>query len=257
MRDPKRFLPEFNAVAPGSSPNDDNGHGTHVTGIIAAEHGDRIGTAGLNRRCKVYVGKVFDSAGFGSTMLLYQAIRRAISYARARGWRLIINYSGGGPADPLYEDIGDVVTRGGALLVAAAGNESGPVRFPAALSTKSDGSIWYANVCAVGATDKSDEIASFSNFGPQINVAAPGVDIISALPYPVNGEPKYGLLSGTSMATPYVSGVASWIWTKERTWNAGHVREQLEQTCVDLGPAGRDPNYGFGRIDAYKAVRFM
>jgi subtilisin family serine protease len=254
---PKRFLPGGNYVSAGAPPDDDHYHGTHVTGIVASEHGKRRGIAGVNWRCKVWVGKVFDSAGSGSFMLLYRAVQDAVSFARSRGWRLVINFSGEGGYDPLLEEIGDVVTSGGALLVASTGNSGGPVAYPAALSTRSDGTIWYTNVCAVGATDQNDTIAPFSNFGPQVNVTAPGVDIISAVPYPVNTTPRYEVLSGTSMAAPFVSGVATLIWAKNHNLAAGHVREQLEATAVDLGQPGRDPRYGFGRVDAYRAIREM
>jgi thermitase len=258
LEDPKRFLLGRNYISTGVPPNDDHWHGTHVTGIIASEHGKRRGIAGVNWRCMVYVEKVFDSSGGGSRMFVYQGMMDSIRFARSRGLRLIINYSGGGAYDPvLDEEIGRAVTDAGALLVAAAGNDSGPVAYPAALSTREDGSVWYSNVCAVGATDQNDVLAPFSNFGPQINVTAPGVDIISAMPYPVNTPSRYDLKSGTSMAAPFVSGVASLIWAKNHTLAAGHVREQLEATAVDLGVPGRDPQYGFGRVDAYRALREM
>ena len=254
MEDPRRFLPGENYVTPGTPPNDDHSHGTHVAGIAGSEHGKRRGIAGVNWRCKIHVSKVLDSGLNGSIMFLYRAVQDAVRFARSRGWRLVINFSAGGPYDPLIEDIGDVVTSGGALLVAASGNEAGPVSYPAALSTRPDGTMWYPNVCAVGATDQNDLIWPDSNFGPQINVTAPGVDIISAMPYAPNAPPRYESASGTSMAAPFVSGVASLIWAKIPTLAAGHVREQLENTAVDLGQPGRDPRYGFGRIDAYRAV---
>lgn len=257
MEDPRRFVAGGNYVAPGTAPDDDVGHGTHVTGIIAAEHGKRRGTAGVNWRCRVYVAKVFDAAGNGDAMLLYQAVKDAVAFARARGWRLVINFSGSGAQDPLDDDTCDVVTSGGALLVASTGNSAGPVEYPAALSTRPDGRVWYSNVCAVGATDQNDVVAPFSNFGPQVNVTAPGVDIISCVPYPAGGTPRYELMSGTSMAAPFVSGVAALIFAKQPTFAAGHVREQLEITAADLGRPGRDPYYGFGRIDAFRALREM
>jgi serine protease len=257
MDSPSMFLAGSNFITPGTPPDDDFFHGTFVTGIIAAMQSGR-GIVGVNYWCTVYVEKVLDSAGRGSTMLLYKAVQEAVAFVRRDPPvlnRLIINYSAGGPFDPLYEDVADVARSGGALLVAAAGNSGGPVAYPAALSRKPDGSVWYPNVCAVSATDRNDVIAPFSNFGPQISVCAPGVDIVSALPYPVGGQGRYGTRSGTSMAAPFVSGVATLIWAKERNLAASEVREQLEKTAEHLGaPPDRNPQYGSGRVDAFRAI---
>ena len=124
------------------------------------------------------------------------------------------------------------------LLVAAAGNSSGPVSFPAA----------YPSVLAVSATDSQDQLASFSNFGPEIALTAPGVNIYSTF----KGG-SYATMSGTSMACPHVTGAAALVWAAGAASNAA-VRDALTGAAQDLGPAGRDPSFGYGLVDARKAV---
>jgi hypothetical protein len=118
--------------------------------------------------------------------------------------------------------------------------------------------VWYSNIIAVSATTPGDDLASFSNSGIQINVAAPGVNILSTLPnyrVPISPDLNYGTLSGTSMATPLVSGVAALVWAIAPTLTAAQVRERVQAAAVDLPPAGRDPSFGFGRVNAFAAVR--
>ena len=189
LSNPARFFIGSNFASPGSPPADDHGHGTHVTGIAAAESNNGRGIAGVNWRCRVLACKVFfppvgQASPQGSAFMVYQGTQEAISFARARGWRLIINHSGGGLFySAIYEDCARAALNAGAIFCAAAGNEYGaPVRHPAALSTRADGSVWYENVIAVSATTRGDDLAAFSNRGIQINVAAPGADILSTVP---------------------------------------------------------------------------
>jgi hypothetical protein len=144
----------------------------------------------------------------------------------------------------------EVLRGGDAVLCAAAGNDADSVGYPAALSRS------YDNILAVGATDGADILASFSNRGPEINVVAPGVGILSTLPdYPVGNFPlNYGSLNGTSMATPLVSALAAIVWTQYGFMSAARICRRLEQTAIDLGQPGRDNLYGFGRIDAKSAL---
>lgn len=213
----------------------------------------------MNWKCRLLACKVFDAQGNGSVFALYRAVLESIGFARARNWRLVINYSGRSrDLSATHEEIARAVQEAGALLCAAAGNDSAAVGYPAALSTRPDGSPWYRNILAVSATTRGDELASFSNRGIQINVAAPGVDILSTLPnYPVPISPQlnYGTLSGTSMATPIVSGIAALVWAAAPTLSAVQVGERIQASALDLGAPGRDPLFGFGRVNAFAAVR--
>ena len=128
------------------------------------------------------------------------------------------------------------------VLVAAAGN-SGPRKDSMIYPAK------YSSVIAVGATDNNDVVAKWSSRGPQLSVTAPGVNIYSTY---MGGT--YATMSGTSMACPHVTGTVALILWKNPTLSPDAVRGKLQSTAVDLGPAGWDPAYGYGRIDAYAAA---
>ena len=253
-----RFCLGGNYVSPGSPPIDDNGHGTHVLGIIAGEVNNREGVAGVNWRSSVLVCKVFDRNGSGNTFMVYSAAREAIEFARGRNAQMVINYSGGGRNfSATWEQTALLARDAGALVCAATGNDySQQVRYPAALAARADGSVWYDNVIAVGATDIDERKADFSNYGLQVTVVAPGVGIQSTMPpYSVTMTGvNYHPHSGTSMATPFVSGIASLVWSVERDFTPAQVRRRIEQTAVDLGPPGDDQFFGAGRVNAYAAV---
>ena len=128
----------------------------------------------------------------------------------------------------------------GAVIVAAAGNEGdSTVVYPAG----------YPEVVSVAATDNRDARADFSNANPDVEIAAPGVDVLSTVP---GGE--YDVLSGTSMSTPHVSGVAAILRQLHPSENALAIRFRLDAAVDDLGPAGRDTSFGFGRANLCKAA---
>lgn len=243
----------FDFVGKDADPRDGNGHGTHVAGIIAAAVNNGEGVAGIAPKAKILPLRVLDDSGRGSTF----GILKAISYAAKNGAK-VINLSLGSPPGGLLSRaymklFGDYLLRKGVLLVAAAGNDGAAVGMPAQVSS----------FMAVGATNSTDRLASFSNFGKQISVTAPGVDILSTMPtYPCNLSTThpdsitttYSKLSGTSMATPVVAGAAALVWSQHPTWKPAQVREALEQTALDLGTAGRDNSYGFGRIRPWVAL---
>jgi thermitase len=131
---------------------------------------------------------------------------------------------------------------GGSLLVAAAGNDGdSTLNYPAA----------YPEVVSVAATDSNDARASFSNANSDVEVAAPGVNVLSSYN---SSDTSYTTLSGTSMATPHASGVAAIIWDKYPTAAASTIRGKLDAAVDDLGPAGRDTSFGFGRVNLQKAA---
>lgn len=265
LSDSSRIFLGTNYINTSLMPIDDHGHGTHVAGIAAAESNNGKGIAGVNWKCRVFVCKVFNHLGAGGSFAFYKAVNESIAFAKSKNWKLVINYSGEAPFSATAEEAIKLIQQGGALLCASAGNDSGPVGYPAAFSTKNDGSVRYSNVIAVSATNRGDEIAPFSNRGIQVNVAAPGVDILSTLPPyrvtlndpPSNKQMNYDILSGTSMAAPIVSGLSALVWTVAPNLTASQVRERIQATAVDLPPAGRDIFFGYGRVNAYVAVSYQ
>jgi len=180
-------------------PSDDEGHGTHVSGTIAAAGDNGLGVAGVAWRARLMALKLLDASGIGRTSDAIQAI----DYAAAKGARVLnASWGGGGFSLAMLESIRDAGAHG-VLFVTAAGNDGADSDlvpfFPAGYDA--------FNIIAVAATDRHDHLAFFSNFGrTKVDLAAPGVDILSTLP-----GGTYGLSSGTSMATPHVSGIAALI----------------------------------------------
>ncbi len=226
-------------VADGTNdPRDDHYHGTHVAGIAAATADNVLGVAGVSRDATIMPVRVLDRYGYGD----YADVIGGILYAADNGAR-IINLSLGGTESytPLQEALIYAQDRG-ALIVAAAGNDGAEgLLYPAA----------YPEAMAVAATDRSDLRASFSNHGPQLSVAAPGVGVLSTRPG------GYGYLTGTSMAAPHVSGVAALVWALHTSYGPDEVRATIEGSADDVNSAehpGWDQYLGWGRINAARAV---
>ncbi len=214
---------------------DDNGHGTHVAGSIAAESNNGTGVTGLMWQASLVAYKVCDRSGSCATDAIAKAIRQAAHYDAD-----VINMSLGGSCS---QTIADAVNYAyfdhGMVIVAAAGNSAAGVSYPAA----------FPPVIAVGAVDYNDRLAYFSNFGPEIDVVAPGVNVLSTIPY--NGYESY---SGTSMASPQVAAVAGLILAQHPGIDNDTVRALIRQAVDDRGAVGFDNRYGYGRINAAKAV---
>jgi len=229
-------------------PDDDYGHGTHVAGIAAAWTDNRQGVAGVAWGARLMALKVLDAEGSGT----YADVASAVTYAADNGAK-IINLSLGGSSDSqTLHDALIYAHNAGCVVVAATGNNDGSVLYPAK----------YTEAFAVASTDSNDQRAWFSNYGPEVDVAAPGVDIYSThLPYAHltsichddDGD-GYGLCSGTSMATPYVAGLAALIWSEYPSYTNDQVEGRIERTALDLGASGWDQYYGHGRIDALAAL---
>ena len=234
----------YNAINPRKSANDDNGHGTHVAGIVGAID-NTIGVIGVGPQIDLYAVKVLDRNGSGYLSDVIEGLDWAITNRMQ-----VVNMSLGTSSD--IQSLHDVVARAnaaGIVQVAAAGNSGGSVIYPAA----------YLEVIAVSATDKTDTIASWSSRGPEVDLAAPGVNIYSTY----NGQ-TYKTLSGTSMAAPHVAGAAALVLSVSGKCeflldnvsgcSPSEVQKRLETTAEDLGVVGRDDLYGSGLVDAKKAV---
>ncbi|HEX7150648.1 MAG TPA: S8 family serine peptidase [Thermoanaerobaculia bacterium] len=372
----------INIIDPKLPVNDDNGHGTHVAGTIAAAD-NTFGVVGVAPNVKLWAAKVLDANGQGSSASVVSAVDWAIARKREHGGRWILNFSLGSNRSSTFErEAFQRLADNGILAVAATGNDSSatlarPVGFPAG----------YPTVVAVGAVDATNRIASFSNQGPEVDVVAPGVSVLSTLrrgtgtiayvategtgaatyhgqapsgakrgfvnsevvfcgfgrpgDFPasvagkialiqrgaditfalktrraleagaiavalfnnddtsnlnwtlsgsgeladidfdwpvvvglkrVDGEAlknyrgvieighaadDYGTLSGTSMATPHVAGVAALVWAAQPAATAQQVADALTATARDLGAQGADPTYGAGLVDALEAARLL
>lgn len=238
----------------GGTPRDLRGHGTHVAGIAAAETDNAQGVAGMNWRTPVYVCRTLDAYGSGGSADFADAVEEIVDYALAHGMKAVINYSAGGGANNTKRDACQYVNDSGMILCAATGNDyAGAVIFPAAYSTMFDG------VIAVGATDENDQVADFSNVGPEVTVVAPGKNILSTMPTYAVTLPgvNYGQLDGTSMATPFVTGLVSLIWSQHPGWSNTQIRERLTSTAKKLGSGSFSNAWGYGRIDAANALGYI
>ncbi len=211
-------------------------HGTHVSGIIAAEK-NGIGVVGAAPNASLYAVKVLGPDGSGMASTIISGIQWAVDNKMD-----IASMSFAGPDDISIHTAVDNAYNAGLLLIAAAGNTyGGPVTYPAG----------YDSVIAVTATDNSDINANFSPNASKIELAAPGVNINSTILSTINGG--YGIRSGTSMAAPHVTGVAALIYS-EGFKNNKDVRSILDNTARDLGVQGRDSIYGYGLVDAQNAT---
>lgn len=233
-----------NTINSRFSSNDDNGHGSHVAGIISAVN-DGSGVVGAAPAADLYAIKVLRSNGSG----YLSDIIEGIDWAIARGMD-VINMSLGTTSN--VQSFRDAVIRAynaGIVIVAAAGNNGGAVNYPGA----------YPEVIAVSATDASNALASWSSRGPEVDLAAPGVSI-----YSTYKNKTYATLSGTSMAAPHVAGAAALLLNTpvgsadlngNGTWDPSEVLARLQATATDLGAAGVDSLYGAGLLNAYAAFQ--
>jgi subtilisin family serine protease len=226
--------------------SDDHWHGTHVAGIVAAATGNSAGVAGVAWNCRILPVKVVDASGEG----YYSWIIDGIIWATDQGADVINLSLGGDVADPFLEDACTYAYDHGVVIAAAAGNDAGVVLYPAAYDD---------TVLAVAASDYNDAVASFSNFGPQVDVAAPGVWVLGPVPQTCVGpdELPYVFASGTSAATPHVAGLAALIRSAKPGLSADDVMKIVRYTADDINAAafaGRDDHAGYGRINMQRAL---
>lgn len=214
---------------------DSLGHGTHVAGVIGAKSGVAKGIA---PGCSIISMKVLGHSGMGTAEAVATAVRHCVD-AKVD----IACMSLGSPrADSRLHDAIRHAVNHGVIVVCAAGNDGGPVNYPAA----------FVETIAVGAVDKDGNVCEFSSRGKEITVAAPGQDITSTW---LNDG--YACVSGTSMAAPFVAGVLALYVSACRKENRKvDVQQALAETCRDAGAPGKCDEYGWGLMDPHKLLNY-
>lgn len=220
---------------------DQNSHGTHVAGTIAAVNNSGVGVVGVssNRRLKLHIVKVFGASGWAYSSTLASAANQCAS-AGAN----VISMSLGGPSYNSTENstFANLASRG-ILNVAAAGNAGNTsISYPAG----------YSSVMSIAAINEYKQWATFSQYNSKVELAGPGVSVYSTVPLAVKGT-KYAAYSGTSMATPHVAAVAALVWSYYPSCTGAQIRTTLGKSAQDLGTVGRDTKFGFGLVQAKAA----
>jgi subtilisin family serine protease len=236
-----KIVSGYNAFNDSSNANDDHfqSHGTHVAGIAAATSNNGIGVTGVSWGARIMPVKVLNSFGLGPLSI----VAKGIVWATDHGAQ-VINLSLGITSDsPTLQDAINYASGHGVVLVAAAGNDTttANLRYPAQ----------YPNVIAVGAVDSGNNRTASSNYGPELDLVAPGQLIYSTI------TGSYGYLSGTSMAAPYVSGLAAVLYGMPGNSSSALVTTQMESSAADLGLPGFDNEYGFGLIQMDRALMLV
>jgi subtilisin family serine protease len=240
------------------------GHGVHVAGTIGAMGNDAVGTVGVNWFVRIRPVRVLGVGGSGSNYDIAQGILYAAGLpadngaggqVQAASGARVINLSLGGPVDSqVLREAVQAASAAGALLVVSAGNDavSNP-KYPAA----------YPEVVAVSAVGPDLQLASYSNFGSTVDIAAPGGDfgdgdasygVASTMWNFAAGQPAYGYNQGTSMAAPHVTGVVALVLAADPSLSAAQLRDRLTTFAVDLGAPGRDDLYGAGLLNARNSL---
>ncbi|MDQ3678694.1 MAG: S8 family peptidase [Actinomycetota bacterium] len=217
--------------------DDDEDHGTHVAGTVAATANNGRGVAGVAPPARLAICKALDANGSGPV----SGIANCIDWAVGENVKVISMSLGGADSTTMEAAVTRAWEDGeGTVVVAAAGNDgTSTVSYPAG----------YAEVISVAATDARDRHASFSNANADVEISAAGVDVLST-----RRGGGYLALSGTSMAAPHVAGVAAVIAFRFPNLDAAGVRDRLTANADPLGPAGRDPAFGFGRVNLAEAL---
>lgn len=254
------FAAGYDFVNNDTHPNDDNSHGTHVAGTIAQTTNNSLGVSGLAFNSCLQPVKVLDRNGSGT----YSNVAKGIRFAADNGAK-VINLSLGGPSPSLtLQDALAYAYSKGVTIVAAAGNDgTNVVSYPAAYDDY---------VIAVGATRFDETLSYYSNFGPSLDVVAPGGDTRvdqngdgyadGVLQNTFNPNTKrtnefgYWFFQGTSQATPHVSGLAALLISKGNATTPADIRTAIQSTADDLGTVGRDDTFGFGLINAPAALNW-
>lgn len=236
----------YDFVNDDSDPTDDHWHGTFVSGIAGAETDNSEGIAGVSWNCKILPVKVMDEEGSG----YYSWIIEGIIWAVDNGASVINLSLGGDVADQSLENAVKYAFDSGVVIVASAGNDSGSVLYPAA---------YNAYCLAVAASDYDDLSVGWSNFGPEVDVAAPGDWIVSLYPEYLTptGFLPYVWASGTSAAAPHVAGLAALIKSIKPWLTSSEIMNVIRFSADDVNASdypGEDEFIGYGRINMEKAL---
>jgi hypothetical protein len=233
-----QVLTGWNIIKGTTASADDNGHGTHVAGIIAAIANNSAGITGGAPGVKILPVKVLDSSGSGT----WADVAAGILWACNNGAKVINLSVGGTSGNQTLADAVAQANASGCLLVAAAGNLGNTTNLPSYPGA-------YPEPIAVASVDSNLGHSYFSNTGTYVDIAAPGSSIYSTL----MGS-SYAYMSGTSMATPYAAAEAALIWSANSSWTSTQVRDRLLTTATDLGTSGYDTTFGAGLINPSTAV---
>ena len=221
---------------------DGNGHGTHVSGTILASNNGG-GVIGVAPESSIHFVRVFDASGQFTASNLVDAMNACAS-AGAK----VISMSLGGPVETSAERTTVAnLKNSGILLVAASGNDAGGnnfLEFPAG----------YEPVMSVGAVDRNLGIATFSSHNTEVDIAAPGVDILSTI---ADSDASYAELSGTSMAAPHISAVAALLWSQFPDRSVTDIENAIKLSARDFGPCGQDRLFGHGIVDVMAAAAYL
>lgn len=262
------FSNDADPTDPGCLANlDDFSHGMHVAGTIAALTNNAIGVAGVNwggsTGAQIMPLRVLGESGGTCGVGTASMVADALVYATDNGAK-VANMSFGGPASSTLENGVNYAYSRGVTLVAAAGNESIDMSTPCSTTCPQVYPAAYPNVIAVGATACNNTRASYSNFGMQLDLMAPGGDFVSCSGDPApeeilstswspNGDNGYYFGRGTSFSTPHVSGLAVLLIARGIVGPA-NIQNRLQSTATDRGAPGWDPLYGWGLVNAAAAV---
>ena len=224
-----------------NNPMDVQGHGTHVSGTIAGKGNKGVGVTGVAWNAKIMPLKFLNDSGSGST----SGAISAIAYATAKGVKLTNNSLGGGGYSQALSDVINAAGQKGALFIAAAGNSSQNTDINPAYPA----SYNLANIISVASTTRTDSLSSFSNYGlTSVDLGSPGSDIYSTTP-----NNTYSTYSGTSMASPHVTGAAALLWSQNPTWTAQQVKNTLMQTGDSISALAGKTVSG-KRLNVYNAL---
>ena len=233
-----RVLPGFNFVSGDTDTADDFGHGTAVAGVVVATGNNSLGILGVSRGCLVMPVKVVDATGYA----YYSAVAQGIHYAVDNGARVINISIAGNDASLTLQEAVDYASSNNVLVVAAAGNNGNNLpQYPAACS----------GVLAISATETNDTLAPFSSSGSFIALAAPGDNIWTTQ---ASATAPYGAWRGTSFSSPIVAGTAALALSVNPLLSSTQLVALLEQNADDLGAPGFDESFGYGRVNASRAV---
>ncbi|GAA3550695.1 S8 family serine peptidase [Kribbella ginsengisoli] len=238
-----RLVAGYNAISPGSQPIDDEGHGTMTLGLIAAAGNNAIGVAGTAWTAKAMPVKVLDHEGSGFDSDIIKGLNWAVQHGAD-----VVNMSlGSDQDDPVLHDAIAQAVADGVVVVVAAGNDGNSVlQYPAS----------YPEVIAVAATDERGKLSDFSSFGDWVDVAAPGVHLLST-GLRAKTDPDYvpyWYCTGTSCSAPIVTGIAALVRNKYPAFTPAQIRQRLMALSRDAGPRGFDRYYGAGIVDAFAAL---